>query len=152
MPDHVRDDFTFSSLLPVWASGTMHATRDGMISSPAGGRVIAARLQARALTMQKESAWKSALRDRAGFFSGSNGEARPRRTLDEGVLVLGVVAVVALLVVAVIVMLLAWTTATLSYGVRVSCPATDDCAAPPAIEGGPGWNDDPRADAAWVTQ
>jgi hypothetical protein len=103
--------------------------------------------------MQKESAWKLAIRDRAAFFARSSGEPRSRGALDDGVLVLGVVALVALLVVGVIVMLLAWTTATLSYGVRVSCPVVDDCAAPqPAVEGGPAWNDDPRADAAGQTR
>jgi hypothetical protein len=131
----------------------MHAARYDMISSPAGGRVVAARLQARALSMEREWAWKSAIRHRAGFSSRPEGAARRRAVFDDGVLILGVVALVALLVLGVTVMLLAWTTATLSHGVRVGCSAVDDCAAPPpAVEGGPGWNDDPRADGAWLTQ
>jgi hypothetical protein len=126
----------------------MHATRYDMISSQAGGRVVAARLQARALSMQREWAWKSAIRHRAGVSSRPEGAARRRAAVDDGVLILGVVALVALLVLGVIVMLLAWTTASLPYGVRIACPELDDCRTAGPDPGPSGWSDDPRADAA----
>jgi hypothetical protein len=125
-----------------------------MIANPAAGRVVAARLHARALSMQKEWAWKTAIRQRAGFASRPpEGAARPRARFDTSLLVLGVVALVALLVLGLVVVLLSWSVAALPYAVRVACPEAHVCGRPDSDEGPAlGIDDDPRANASGLTQ
>jgi hypothetical protein len=121
-----------------------------MASSLAGGHTTP-RMQAPVLSVQRDPAWNSATR-RVREVSKPAGPGKRRPSLDDLVVVVCFLMLIAIGVLGGVVMLLSWVAATLPVSPRIACPELDGC-----VVAGPEENDgvlvdDHRTDEPMLTR
>jgi hypothetical protein len=102
--------------------------------------------------LQKDRVWKSLTRRHGRAAVGSDGLGR-RVPFDDGILFVCLFVFVGLVVLGGILMLLSWTTATVSPSTLRSCPQFDLCGAAPPYDGNESLSvDDPLTDGLRMTR
>jgi hypothetical protein len=110
------------------------------------------RMLATVFTMQRDEAGKSLTHRRGRVSLGSDGAGRRRVALEDGILVVCLVVLVALVVLGGVLILLAWVTATLPPSMLTSCPEFDGCVGEAPDGNESLWVDDPLTNGPRMTR